>query len=177
MAQADEIRFLIEQGKAWIAAERAARHPHGQHLSDPLRHRFSPYFGAALLDRVCIQLVPAIPNPPFYAQLAASGQPIPLDFSQMAGITFIDTILVAQSKVTPAAWEPLLFHECAHVVQYALLGLDRFVDQYVTGWAMNGRRYERIPLEAEAYQLQAAFTTKPDTAFSVEAAVKWRLSP
>jgi hypothetical protein len=173
----DDIRFLIEQGRTWIAGERAARQPHAQRLSDPLRHRFSPYFGDALLDRVRIQLVPAIPNPPFYAQLAAAGQPVPLDFSQMAGITFIDTILVAQSKMTPAAWEPLLFHECVHAVQYALLGLDRFVDQYVTGWAMNGRQYERIPLEAEAYQLQAAFTTKPDAPFSVEAAVRRRLGP
>jgi hypothetical protein len=93
----------------------------------------------------------------------------------MAGITFIDTILIARSKVTPAGWEPLLFHECVHVVQYALLGLDRFVDDYVSGWAMNGRQYERIPLEAEAYQLQAAFTNKPDVAFSVEAAVRRRL--
>jgi hypothetical protein len=68
MAQADDIRFLIEQGKMWIAGERAARHPQAQRLSDPLRHRFSPYFGAAVLDAVRIQLVPAIPNPPFYAR-------------------------------------------------------------------------------------------------------------
>jgi hypothetical protein len=28
-----------------------------------------------------------------------------------------------------------------HVVQYDLLGVDEFMDQYVTGWAQNGFDY------------------------------------
>jgi hypothetical protein len=175
MAEADDLRFLIEQGRMWIANERIVRRPQAQPLSDSLCRRFEPYFPAPILDAARIQSVSTIANPPFYAALTAVGQPIPLDFSQMAGITFIDTILVAQPKVAPVAWEELLFHECVHVVQYALLGVDRFVDQYVNGWAMNGRQYDRIPLEAEAYHLQSAFTRNPGLAFSVEAAVRKRL--
>jgi hypothetical protein len=140
-----------------------------------LRHRFAAFFPASLLDAVHIQPVPAIPNPTFYQQLIAAGLPIPLDFSQMWGITFVDTILIAEPKVSPASLEPLLFHECVHVVQYALLGVDRFMEQYVTGWAANGQQYDRIPLEVEAYQLESAFTKNPRTPFSVEAAVQKRL--
>lgn len=175
MAQFDTIRFLIDNGKLWIAAEQAARRPRAQPLPDQVRRRFAPYFAASILDAARVQRVPLIPNPPFYAHLAAVGQPLPLDFTQMAGITFIDTILIARSKVTAQSFDPLLFHECVHMVQYALLGADQFVEQYVTGWAANGRQYERIPLEAEAYQLQHAFTGNPGASFSVETAVRKRL--
>ena len=174
MAQIDAIRFLIENGKLWIAEERAARRPQAQPLPDELHRRFAPYFAASILDAARIQSVPRIPNPPFYAQLAAAGQSVPLDFTQMWGITFIDTILIAQSKVTPQSVEPLLFHECVHMVQYAVLGADQFVEQYVTGWAANGQQYERIPLEVEAYQLQHVFAGNPGRTFSVEAAVRNR---
>lgn len=171
----DEIGFLIERGKSWIAAERTVRRPRAQPLPDQLRRRFGPYFPAGVVDTARMQFGPQIPNPPFYAELAAAGQPMPIDFTQMWGITFIDTILIAQSKVTPEALEPLLFHECVHIMQYDILGADRFVEQYVTGWALNGRVYERIPLEAEAYQLQSTYTAHPGVTFSVEAAVRGRL--
>ena len=172
MIQRDELQFLIDQGKQWIAAERAARYPHAHPLSDQLRRQLASYFPANILDIVRIQFALEVPNPPFYAQLVSAGRPMPLDFSQMAGITFIDTVLIAQPKVTPNRLTPLIFHECVHVVQYALLGLDQFIDCYVTGWAKNGRQYDRIPFEAEAYQLEAAFTQSRGTAFSVETMVR-----
>jgi hypothetical protein len=55
-----------------------------------------------------------------------------------------------------------------HVVQYRILGVAAFVRRYVLGWANNGRRYEAIPLERDAYELQARFESNPGRPFSVE---------
>ena len=175
MANLDPLRFLIDNGKAWIVTQRATYRPQAQSLPDAMRSRFSPFFTTGILDAARVHLIPEIQNPPFYAQLAAAGQPLPLDFRKMHGITFIDTVFVATSKVAAQHYEALMFHECVHMVQYALLGVDQFVEQYVMGWAMNGRQYERIPMEVEAYALQNAFTANPGAPFSVEAAVRRRL--
>ena len=101
---------------------------------------------------------------------------VPLDFRDMTGITFVDTIAISKrflSKSAVALLE-LLFHEMVHVVQYSILGVERFVPEYVQGWARSGERYDAIPLEVQAYQLQAQFASGFPTAFSVEDAVRAR---
>jgi len=50
----------------------------------------------------------------------------------------------------------LLFHELVHVVQYEKLGLEGFAAKYVRGF-LNGGSYEGIPLEMNAYELDARF--------------------
>jgi hypothetical protein len=133
----------------------------------------APFYTANTLEAVVLCDVPLIENPPFYRALSASGQPIPLDFSQMTGITFIDTIVIAKQRLQPGwpAWLSLLFHECVHVCQYRLLGLEAFIDRYVRGWAQNGFSYPVIPLEVQAYQLQGAFD-RSGQIFSVESLVE-----
>jgi hypothetical protein len=56
------------------------------------------------------------------------------------------------------------------VVQYRILGLDRFVSAYVDGWARNGFFYESIPLVRMAYELQGRFDLA-GARFSVESEV------
>ena len=94
----------------------------------------------------------------------------------MEGITFVDTILVSQGHHPYDPPSPtLLFHELVHVVQYALLGRDALVERYVRGWAENGQKYFRIPLERDAYALQARYEALPQQGFSVQTEVRRQL--
>lgn len=86
----------------------------------------------------------------------------------MAAITFVH-IVVSYAPFT----DRLLFHELVHVVQYERLGLPEFVAKYVGGF-LSGGSYEAIPLEMNAYELEARFATAPARSFSVVDKVqKW----
>jgi hypothetical protein len=52
-------------------------------------------------------------------------------------------------------------------VQYRKLGLSDFAAKYVAGF-LRGGSYERIPLEINAYQLDAEYTQNPKRQFAVE---------
>jgi hypothetical protein len=138
-------------------------------MPDAAMRSLSPFFGTETLSRVRVFVLPHIPNPPFYSLLASQGIPTPLDFTEMAGLTFLDTVLISQSKAdfSEARLSSLLFHEAVHVVQYEHLGLDRFMNDYVTGWAANSFEYRNIPLEQQAYSLQDRFDENPSAIFSV----------
>jgi len=83
------------------------------------------------------------------------------DFTDMAAITFVDTVVSHESFT-----DRLLFHELVHVVQYQKLGLEGFAVKYVSGF-LGGGSYEALPLEMNAYDLDARFATAPTKAFSV----------
>jgi hypothetical protein len=138
-------------------------------MPDAVMRSLSPFFGTETLSRVRVLVLPHIPNPPFYSLLASQGIPAPLDFTEMAGLTFVDTVLISQGKAdfTEAGLRSLLFHEAVHVVQYEHLGLDRFMNDYVMGWAANGFEYRNIPLEQQVYALQDRFVENPSAVFSV----------
>ncbi len=162
------MQYLIREGRAWIRFQRDALRPLGVTLEPELKNFYSAYFELETLDDVVICDRPRIENPPFYRDLAQQGISVLLDFTQMSGITFNDTIVIAQGHSGPHV-PALLFHECVHVVQYRKLGIDRFVEQYINGWAENNYDYYSIPLEREAYDLQKRFSRGDH--FSVEATV------
>lgn len=90
------------------------------------------------------------------------------DFSEMAAITFVETI-VSHGQLS----ERTLFHELVHVVQYAKLGLPAFAAKYITGFLKDGS-YEAIPLEMRACELDERFATAPRNSFLVETEIqKW----
>ncbi len=102
--------------------------------------------------------------------------PLPLDFTTMEGITFVDTILVSDREHPPdQPLAPLLFHELVHVVQYAMLSLPVFMSRYVRGWAEAGQDYFSIPLEEGAYAVQNRYVAQPNASFSVEEEVRRQL--
>ena len=65
----------------------------------------------------------------------------------------------------------LLVQELVHVVQYEKLGLADFAAKYVRGF-LSGGSYEAIPLEMNAYELEARFAAATMNPFSVEAEVQ-----
>ncbi len=170
------LNYLIENGKGWIANQRDINHPISLQLSQQEKEHLKLHFSLDTLDSVRVRTVHQINNPDFYSVFEQAGQQIPLDFRQMAGITFIDTILVVESKIPAGGWISLLFHECVHVCQYKTLGVEKFVEQYVNGWAQNGFEYLNIPLEQDAYALQSRFESSPSTPINVEELTenKWK---
>jgi hypothetical protein len=162
--------LLIGQGQKWIKEQRAAFHPLGRTLPDIAVAKFSQFFEERLLREVRLVTVPALQNPAFLEEYQAVfvEKAIPLlDFSAMAGITFVDTILLVEQFLEEAAIG-IIFHELVHAVQYDLLGPDKFVELYLLGWVNQGFNYAAIPLEMDAYELQNRYEAEPTAPFSVE---------
>lgn len=169
--------FLMARAPAWIEAERSAHRPMARALASDEVDALRAFMPPSVLVNVRLASVHVIQNPPFYADLERAGVEVPLDFRQMTGITFMDTILVAEpAPIPPSEWLPLLFHELVHVLQYQESGLERFVQLYVLGWAAGGFRYENIPLERDAYELDERFRSAPTKSFDALLAVRKQLS-
>src|SRR5439155_22954379 len=100
------------------------------------------FFLPQVLDeaRVFVLFGSPVKNSPFYPMLASMRFSNLPDFSQMAAITFCDTV-IAHVPFTDA----LLFHELVHVEQYRQLGVPRFSELYVQGFLSGGRRVRRHP--------------------------------
>ncbi len=115
----EDIRYLIEQGEAWIREQRTLHRPDASPLNDRAATTLAPFFGPDILRDVRFKSVPVVENPGFYKDLEAAGRPIPIDFSDTHGITFEDTVLLSERYVS-ADGPPmsLLFHELVHMVQY-----------------------------------------------------------
>jgi hypothetical protein len=170
------VEFMIRKGAEWVRTQREQHRPDAQPLTEKEQQNLAGYFAPATLDAARVKSVPVIPAPEFYDQLAALGFQNPLDFTQMAAITFADTILISARHPPPdTSRDALLFHELVHVVQYEALGVEEFVRRYVRGWAQNGFRYEGIQLERDAYDLQGRYEAQPRRPFAVRAEVRRRL--
>ncbi len=167
--------YFVVEGEKWIQEQRKLNRPAAEPLDAAERVKLEAFFSGVVLDSVSFAVVDQIPNPGFYKDLRAMGQPIPMEFTQMHGITFIDTVLL--SRRFQHIWSAgLYFHELVHVVQYSILGSAQFMHRYVRGWAENGFQYGSIPLERDAYELQARFEARPSQAFSVQDVVAQRLT-
>ncbi len=81
----------------------------------------------------------------------------------MAGMTYFDTVFVRAER---ARDEALHFHELVHVIQWRLLGAEKFLACYADGLERFG--YRKSPLEVMAFRLQRRFQREAQP-FSVEA--------
>jgi hypothetical protein len=167
---------LIEKAVGWVDAQRETHRPAAFALPQPECGLIAPFFAEETLSQVRFRHVPQIENPAFLGFLEdAKAAAKPLDFSEMAGITFVDTVILSDAYFEETDLVSLLFHECVHVAQYNQLGVEGFMRRYVEGWAANGMNYFAIPLERDAYELERQFRFAPHRAFSVEEAVALRL--
>jgi hypothetical protein len=160
-----QIQNLIQQVAAYIESQRQAYRDKATPLDQNQKATFAPFFPQSVLDsaRILVLNDERVSNPPFYPELATMGFPpgsLP-DFTVMGAITFVDTI-VSHGPISNRT----LFHELVHVVQYEKLGLTDFAAKYVKGF-LTGGSYNAIPLERNAYELDARFAEAPADAFSV----------
>ncbi len=167
------LRFLITNGREWVHVQRHRHRPAARALLEAEKAALKLFFGEPVLDLVRVRHVPIIENPDFYSELGAMGIPEPLDFREMEGITFVDTVLVSEARHPHNRPQlSLVFHELVHVVQYGVLGLSDFIDRYVRGWAKRDKVYRKIPLERHAYALLERFERDPNQGFDVEQIVQ-----
>ncbi len=129
------------------------------------------FFPASVLEAArFVELMPGrrISNPLFYGELKNMGfsREVLPDFAEMAAVTFVD-LIVSYGAIS----EQTRFHELVHVMQYQKLGVRAFASRYVTGLLSTGG-YEGIPLERNAYELDARFKADTSKPFSVEAEVQ-----
>lgn len=119
-------------------------------------------YDAQLLASSMVVLVPKVPMPP----LSAMGLDRFREFEQMdaGGTTYLNMYFV---RADQAHSESLHFHELVHVIQWRLLGPEKFLALYADG--LERFRYRKSPLEVMAFSLQGRFDREVQS-FSVEAA-------
>jgi hypothetical protein len=153
-----QIDTFIVQTSSWIQSQQNIYRPQSKYIPIEIRARIATYFDSFVIDNAQFIIVTSIENPPFFSDLLSLGIPLnTLNFSSMSGITFIDTFLLKWSKIPFDQIVSLFFHELVHVVQYALLGLDRFSREYICGYISSDYDYSKIPLERIAYDLENQF--------------------
>jgi hypothetical protein len=167
-AQQQQFAALVAD---YISAQRDKYQPRAVPLTDAEKQPLRAFFTPELLESVRVLQLrrgETIANPDFYPQLEALGFTNLPDQRHMAGITFNDVVVLAgaPSFAHFEGWERLLFHEFVHVEQYRQLGIARFAELYVRGF-LTGGSYEAIPLEKNAYGLEARFAKHPERVFSV----------
>lgn len=128
--------------------------------------RLLKYFSLTTIESARVVLVDKIPVPP----LSAFGLKEFKDFEigDYAGITYLDTYFIKRQYEKD---ESLHFHELVHVIQWRILGLQKFLFLYGTGIIKNG--YSDSPLEKMAYNYQRLFNDLEP--FDVESEVEKEL--
>lgn len=128
-------------------------------LSDPLKAELAPLFPNLPLERV------------FYiddANLSANhfgknADAMTFSHVEIAGVNFAYMVYIddAWSEATKSD-KGLMVHELVHCEQYRRFGPeDAFACAYGIGYADAGFSYENNPLEAQAFQVQAAYLAAP----------------
>lgn len=153
--------------KAWVERTVAAHRPSSQPVASLKFPRLNHFFANETLARARVVTLPRVPMPP----LISMGLPEFADFEQMnaEGITYLDIFFVQNDF---ARNESLHFHELVHIIQWRLLGPERFLMAYALGHLSGG--YDQNPLEQAAYQLQARFD-RNEPAFDTETLIRRHL--
>jgi hypothetical protein len=150
---------LVDEGIRWVLSEREKARNEGRPLFADEMRALGDYVGRLpCLNDVRIKFVRQLEDPPFLETLGEGVRERMIDFAALDAITFGDAIVVREDvPVRRAFWRSTLFHELVHVAQYAILGVEGFVREYVEGFLDHDFVYERIPLEVTAFALQERF--------------------
>jgi len=162
------IAEMVRGVTAYFRGEQQLYLPHSEPLGTDWRSPIEPYFSKEMLDKVKIVVLQGarIPPPPFYAEaLRMTSGRFP-DFVHMASVTYVD-VIVFNERIESRP----LFHGVVHAAQIEILGFERYVDLYVRGFVKN-LSWLAIPLEDQAYKLDARFAEEPRDVFSVEEEIR-----
>jgi hypothetical protein len=134
----------------WIRNTLTASAPVAQTVASRGFSRLPLYFTGKILASAKVVLADPLPMPPLSSMglTRFSG----FEHGDFDGITYLDTFFL---KPTQANNERMHFHELVHVIQWRLLGPDRFLFLYANGLECFG--YRQSPLEAMAYEAETAF--------------------
>jgi hypothetical protein len=162
----EQVAHFAKLTSAYIRSQREHFYENGEIIDEAHQQTLQAFFPTRLLREVRVARNVQVPDPPFYGDLKKTGLSNLPEFSRMAAVTFMD-VIAFQGPVNSST----LFHELVHVLQYQYLGVEDFAERYVRGFLCSGS-YEGIPLEINAYGLQARFDANGLQPFSVEAEVE-----
>jgi len=164
----------IVEAVGWLAGylrqQRDHYFPVAGGLSPQHKAMLRPYFSAALLEQVrVIELQGArVAIPEFFSQVRAAGFEPP-EVNHMESLTFLDVVVFNQQLTLRA-----LFHALVHCVQFQILGVEGYSEQWVESFVEN-RTHFTVPLEVHAFSLACRFLSPLAERFSVEEQVlRWR---
>jgi hypothetical protein len=165
---AEKLAAAVDRVRQYLQDQRKEYRPQGLPLGTDQRSAMHPFFSPALLAEIRIALLRnrCVSNPPFYAEATALGLTNLPELAQMPSLTFED-VVVFHGEIN----DRRLFHALVHTVQFKVLGLDRYTELFVRGF-LRTRSHVSVPLEVQAFSLEAKFAEKPDEPFSVEEVVR-----
>ncbi len=163
-----QIAEAIERVSSYLSAQREHFIPSATPLPGRRKAAMWPYFSPALLDRVRIVEPDGerITNPPFYEEARVLGFVNLPEWTHMHSLTFLD-VVVFNEKLTDRS----LFHGLVHVVQFEVLGLERYTELFVRSFIKTKLHFS-VPLEAHTFSLESKFAASPVESFSVEDRVR-----
>jgi hypothetical protein len=153
----------------WIRTTLTASAQVAQTVASRGFSRLPLYFTEKTLASTKVVLLDPLPMPPLSSM--GLGRFAKFERGNFDGITYIDTVFL---KPTQSNNENLYFHELVHVIQWRLLGPDRFLFSYADGLECFG--YRQSPLEAMAFDAETAFASST-AVFDVEKLVAEKLTP
>ncbi len=162
---------IVKLAQQWVESQRNKYRPTARGLIASEQTALGGFHSSETLRLARIAWGPVAEEPPWYPELQKLGLHYP--FSEAAAVTYVDTIFFSErfgerDKPSPST----LFHELVHVVQFQVLGAERFLGHYVEGYLRGGQVYRANPLEAQAYALQDRYDRAPTMGFSVLAEVQ-----
>jgi hypothetical protein len=136
---------------AWIEANLVAHASQTLPVAAKGFARLPLYFSRELLASAKVVVVERVPMPPLTA--LGLSQFAEFERADNSGVTYLDTYFVKRDRADD---EPLHFHELIHIIQWRLLGPERFLMAYAAGLEAFG--YRNSPLEVMAYDAEASFS-------------------
>ncbi|MGE5323629.1 MAG: hypothetical protein ACM3SW_12230 [Actinomycetota bacterium] len=163
-----ELAAIIREVVANVRKREQSYLPRAAPLSEAHKEAMQPFFPRWLLEEVRVLELTneRVPNPPYHERARKRGYALMLDFTHMPDITH-PQLIIFQEKLSPR----LLFHALVHVMQYAVLGLETYLELYVRAFMQIGS-YPSVPLEAQAFRLDQRYTEDAVRGFSVEDEVR-----
>ena len=147
-----QFKIVYPQVSEWIRQTLLSHAVKARTVDSVGFRRLPLYFSPSLLSTTKFVVVNQVPMPP----LSAMGLKQFADFERgdWDGVTYLDTFFVRPSR---ASDESIYFHELIHVLQWRLLGPERFLAAYADGLETLG--YHKSPLEVMAYDAENTFVT------------------
>ncbi|HSZ63357.1 MAG TPA: hypothetical protein VK828_16275 [Terriglobales bacterium] len=160
----EKVVAAIDSMREYLQERRKEYRPQGLPLSPNQYTKMKSFFSPALLAEVRVIELRGrhINNPPFYAEARALGLTNLPEVAHMASLTFDDTVIFPREIN-----DRRLFHALVHAAQFEILGFEGYAESFVRGF-LRVRSHISVPLEMQAFNLEAKFAEKPHEAFSVE---------
>jgi hypothetical protein len=164
----EEFRTVYPLVFGWIQQTLGAHSNEARAVSSLGFGRLPRYFSGDVLSSAKVVIVERLPMPP----LSSMGLNRFAEFENgdYNGVTYLDTFFLKRGFESA---EQLYFHELIHVVQWRLLGPEKFLALYAVGLEAQG--YRNSPLEVMAYNAEELFVQSGQV-FDAESLVAQQLS-